>query len=261
MATQIIENLAVEVEGDGFSIVCVHGLGGSSNTWTPLMPAMQGHRIVRIDMPSSGRSADFTGELTIENMVSAIVKVCQHLGIEKAHFVAHSMGTIVCQHLAVQHPKMVTSLALFGPLVSPPDAGRPAILARSEKAASGGAAAMQEIADAIVIGATSKETKEHRPVAAALVRESVMRQSSQGYSQSCRALANAQAAPIEHISIPALLITGDQDGVAPVPAVKAMAERIGSSRVAVLDGCGHWPTFEKPNECCTELETFIRSLG
>jgi pimeloyl-ACP methyl ester carboxylesterase len=76
-------------------------------------------------------------------MVSAIVEVCQHLGIEKAHFVAHSMGTIVCQHLAVQHPEMVSRFALSGPLVSPPGAGRPAILARSEKAASGGAEAIQ----------------------------------------------------------------------------------------------------------------------
>jgi pimeloyl-ACP methyl ester carboxylesterase len=120
---------------------------------------------------------------------------------------------------------------------------------------------MQEIADAIVAGAISKETKNDHPVAAALVRESVMRQSSKGYSQSCLAVANAQAASIEQISAPALLVTGDQDAVAPVPAVKAMAERLRNSRVAVLDGCGHWPTFEKPNECRTELESFIRSLG
>lgn len=261
MATQIIENLAVELEGDGVNIVCVHGLGGSSNTWTPLMTAMQGHRIVRIDLPGSGRSENFTGELTIEKMVGAIIKVCQHLGIAQAHFIGHSMGTIVCQHLATQRPEMVSSLALFGPLVCPPDNGRPSIAARSEKAASGGAAAMQEIADAVVTGATSKETKEQHPVAIALVRESVMRQSPKGYSQSCAALANAQAAPIGQISVPTLLLTGDQDGVAPVPAVTTMGERINNSRVVVLNGCGHWPTFEKPRECQAELANFLRSIS
>lgn len=261
MATQIIENLVVEVEGEGVNIVCVHGLGGSSNTWTPLMTAMHGHRIIRIDLPGSGRSANFVGELSIEDMVGAIIKVCQQLDITKAHFVGHSMGTIVCQHLVIEHPDMVSSLALFGPLVCPPDAGRPAILARAEKAARGGAAAMQEIADAIVAGATSKETKERHPATVALVRESVMRQSPHGYAQNCRALAAAQAAPIEQISVPTLLLTGDQDGVAPGPTVRAMGERIHNSKVVVLDSCGHWPTFEKPDECRAELENFLDAIG
>jgi pimeloyl-ACP methyl ester carboxylesterase len=258
MATQIIENLAVEVEGDGAAIVCVHGLGGTSNTWTPLMPAMQSHRIVRIDLPGSGRSGDVVGGLSIANMVDAVVGVCRHLGIAKAHFVGHSMGTIVCQHIATQYPELVTSLALFGPLVCPPDAARPNILARAEKA-TGGAAAMQEIADAIVAAATSKETKAQQPAAVALVRESVMRQSSQGYAQSCQALGTAQAAEIERISVPTLLVTGDQDGVAPAPAVQAMGQRIRNSRVVVLEGCGHWTTFEKPSECNAELEKFLRA--
>lgn len=256
MATQIIETLAVEVEGDGEAIVCVHGLGGTSNNWTPLMPAMKGHRIVRIDLPGSGRSADPVGELSIASMVEAVMSVCRHLGIEKAHFFGHSMGTIVCQHIATRHPERVSGLALFGPLVCPPEAARPNILARADKAA-GGPAAMQEIADAIVAAATSRETRAQQPAAVALVRESVMRQSPKGYAQSCQALGNAQAAEIDTISVPTLLITGDQDGVAPAQAVHAMGQRIRNSRVVVLEGCGHWTTFEKPSECNAELEKFL----
>lgn len=256
MATQIIGNLAVEIDGDGDAIVCVHGLGGTSNSWTPLMPAMQGHRIVRIDLPGSGRSANPPGELSIATMVAAVLRVCDQLGIDKAQFCGHSMGTIVCQHIAVQHPERVSGLALFGPLVCPPEAARPNILARAEKAA-GGLAAMQEIADAIVGAAISKETRAQQPAAVALVRESVMRQSPEGYAQSCRALGNAQAADIDAISVPTLLMTGDQDGVAPAQAVQAMGQRIRNSRVVVLDGCGHWTAFEKPAECNAELEKFL----
>jgi pimeloyl-ACP methyl ester carboxylesterase len=258
MATQIIENLAVEVEGEGDAIVCVHGLGGSSNTWTPLLPAMQGHRIIRVDLPGSGRSGNFAGELNIGVMVNAVVSVCRHLGVTTAHFIGHSMGTIVCQHIAAQHPNLVAGLALFGPLVSPPEAARPNILDRAAKAA-GGPGALQEIADAIVAAATSKETKDQHPAAVALVRESVMRQSPQGYSQSCKALGNAQAAEIEKITVPTLLVTGDQDGVAPAANVQAMGQRLKNSRVVVLEGCGHWTTFEKPSECNAELGKFLRA--
>ena len=260
MTTHFIGTLAVEVEGDGMPVVCVHGLGGTSNTWTPLMAALQGHRIIRIDLPGSGRSAALAGGSSIERYCDAVLAVCRELGVARAHFAGHSMGTIVCQHIAVRHPALVQSLALFGPLLCPPDAGRPAILARADKAAAGGAPALQEIADAIVAGATSKETKQQQPAVIALVRESVMRQPPEGYAQSCRALAGAQGAALEDIAAPTLLVTGDQDGVAPPAAVSAMKERIAGSRMVVLEGCGHWTTFEKAGECVEELERFYQSL-
>jgi 3-oxoadipate enol-lactonase len=149
----------------------------------------------------------------------------------------------------------VKSLALFGPLLAPPDAGRPAIAARATLARSG-LTGLQQIADAIVKGATSQETKAQQPAVLALVRESVMRQSAEGYAQSCEALAQAQAAAIDGIGVPALLVTGDQDGVAPALNVKAVAERISGCRVVVLEGCGHWTPFEKPQACMQELQHF-----
>lgn len=257
MATHNIEGMAVEVEGNGPVAVCIHGLGGSSNTWTPIMPALAGRKVVRIDLPGSGRSPAPEGELHIARYVDAVLAVCRQLDIGRADFLGHSLGTIVCQHVAVREPGLVAGLALFGPLLCPPDAGRGPIQARADKAEQGGIAALQEIADAVVSGATSRETKEREPAALALVRESVMRQDPQGYARSCRALANAQAAPIEQIAAPVLLVTGDQDGVAPAAAVTAMGERIQGSRVVVLEGCGHWTTFEKPRECAQELQRFF----
>jgi pimeloyl-ACP methyl ester carboxylesterase len=166
------------------------------------------------------------------------------------------MGTIVAQHLAVKHPELVKSLALFGPLLAPPDAGREPIRQRAALAREKGVAGVQDIADTIVKGATSDETKSERPVAVALVRESVMRQSPEGYAQSCEALAGAQAADVERIDVPTLLVTGDQDGVGKPDAVKAMGERIAGSKVVVFSGCGHWTTFEKPAESKAALESF-----
>lgn len=257
MATQFIAGVAVEVEGEGSPVVCLHGLGGSSNNWTPVMRSMRGHKVVRIDLPGSARSG-VSGALTIDHMVDTVARVCRELGIAGAAFVGHSMGTIVCQHLATRHPALVASLALFGPLAAPPEAARPNILARARKAQEGGAAAMQEIADAIVQGATSASTREQLPVAVALVRESLMRQDAQGYARSCEALAAAQSAELEAIKVPVLLVTGDEDGVAPPANVRAMAERMPQARVVVFTRCGHWTTFERPAECAQQLESFLR---
>jgi 3-oxoadipate enol-lactonase len=260
MTTNVIKNVAVEVEGNGQAVVCIHGLGGSSNNWTPVLSAFEGMKVIRPDLPGSARSALGAQPLSIELYVDTLASVLSELGVSKAHVVAHSMGTVVAQHLAIKHPELVRSLALFGPLLAPPEQGRAGIQARAALAREKGIAGVQEIADAIVKGATSAETKAQRPVALALVRESVMRQSPEGYAQSCEALARAQAAEVEKISVPTLLVTGDEDGVGQPAAVKAMGERIAGSEVKVLSGCGHWTTFEKPAECAEELKAFYKSM-
>ena len=96
----LIDRVAVEDEGDGDAVVCVHGLGGSSNTFTPLMPALARHRVLRIDLPGSGRSQRAEGALSIARFVDAVLSVCTRLSVARAHVVGHSMGTIVAQHLA-----------------------------------------------------------------------------------------------------------------------------------------------------------------
>jgi pimeloyl-ACP methyl ester carboxylesterase len=260
MGFQLIDKIAVEDEGDGDVVVCVHGLGGTSNTWTPLMGALSRHRVVRMDLPGSGRShAALSGPLSIARWVDAMEAVCSRLGIARAHWVGHSMGTIVCQHLAVAQPKLVRSLALFGPLMAPGEPARAAIRARGAKARDEGMAGMHEIALALVQAATSAETRERAPLATAFVRESLMRQDPLGYARSCEALADAQPAAVERIDVPTLLVTGDEDGVAPPQAVRAMAERMARARVTVLNRCGHWTPIERPDDCARELRDFLSS--
>jgi len=256
----MIDRMAVEDEGDGDAVLCLHGLGGSSNTWTPMMSALSSHRVIRIDLPGSGRSHGVPGQLSIERLAQAVVTVCSRLRITQAHVVAHSMGTIVSQRLAVDQTALVRSLALFGPLIEPPDAARAAIRARATKARSEGLAGMQDIAQTLMHAATSADSRERFPAAAAFVRESLMRQEPEAYARSCEALANTQAAAVERIQVPVLLVTGDEDGVAPPQAVRAMAERLSGAkgvRTVILPRCGHWAPIERPQECTRELRDFL----
>jgi len=259
MSTHVLNGLTVEVDGGGTPVLCIHGLGGSSNTWTPLMAAFEGCQVIRPDLPGSARSALPDQPLSIDLYVTALVQMLAALKTDAVHLVAHSLGTIVAQHFAVRHPDRVKSMALFGPLVAPPEAARPNIVARAALARTG-VAAMQEIADAIVNGATSAETKTLQPAVLALVRESLMRQPPEGYAQSCEALAEAQSAAIEGLRVPALLVTGDQDGVAPVVNVTLMHQRISGSQMTVFDGCGHWTPFEQPQACVQALQAFHAGL-
>ena len=256
----VIDRIAVEEDGEGEAILCLHGLGGDSNTWTPLMPALAGHRVIRPDLPGSGRSASAGGALTIEKLAEAALAVCKRLDVSRVHVLGHSMGTIVAQHLAAAQPQLVRSLALFGPLVAPNDTARSGIRARGEKARKEGLRGMHEIALTLVNAATSADTRARQPVAVAFVRESLMRQDPEGYARNCEALADTRAAAVERIVAPTLLVTGDEDVVAPPQAVRAMAERFAqakSLRSVVLNRCGHWTPIERPEECARELRQFL----
>ena len=250
----LVERMAVEVEGDGDPVVFIHGLGGTTNTFTPLIGAFARHKRVRLDLPGSGRSCRVEGALSISGFVQATLKVMRATNVDKAHVVGHSMGTIVAAHLAAAEPAKVRSLALFGPLLAPPDPARANIRARAARARQEG---MSGIADALVQASLSNETRQRRHAAVAFVRESLMGQDPDGYARSCEALADAQAADAAAIACPTLLVTGDEDAVAPPQSVRMMSQKISGSRVEVLRGCGHWTPVEKPEECMDLLKQFL----
>lgn len=258
MSLHLVHGVAVEDSGTGPAVVCVHGLGGTSNTWTSLLSAFEGFRLIRVDLPGCGRSLGHTTDISVKDMVTCLQTVCRTLSIETAQWLGHSMGTIVCQHLAVTSPALVKSLVLFGSLMSPVDAAREGLRKRAENIQKEGLAGMQAVADQLLATAVSSHTKVNHPSAYAFVRESLMRQTPKAYAAHCLALASAQAAAVEQIQAQTLLVTGDEDLVATPDSVRAMARRMQHARCVVLNRCGHWTPIEKPHECVRETRDFLK---
>jgi 3-oxoadipate enol-lactonase len=248
--------LKAEVDGEGFPVIFVHGLGGTSNSFEVLMGGVKGFRSVRVDLPGSGRSRVPHEPLNIAYMAHAVIDAAQSLGASPGFLVGHSMGTIVCQHIAVMVPEAVTGMVLFAPILAPGDAARQRIRDRAVTANSKG---MCTVADAVIAAGLSSHTKSQNSLAAAFVRESHMRQDAEGFGQSCEALASATAADLRMIRCPVLMVTGDEDTVAPPAAVLAMAEKLKHASVKVLERCGHWTMIEKPIECSKLLQEFLRA--
>lgn len=250
-----VGSTVVEVAGQGFPVVMIHGLGGSSNTFQPQMAALEGYRIIRVDLPGSGRSPLPAAMLSIETMAEAVISVADGLGVQRAHFIGHSLGTLLCQRVAVERPGMVVSMSLFGALAEPTDAVRNGLQGRAATARAGG---MADIGDALVANAISAHTRETSPAAAAFVRESVMRQDPESYAQTCEALSKATAVDARAIKAPTLLVTGDADTVNPVSVAQALSDKIAGSTLSTMDRCGHWATIEKPLEASRKLADFLQ---
>jgi 3-oxoadipate enol-lactonase len=254
MATRFVERMCVEIDGQGEPLVMIHGLGGTSNTFTPLLTRISAQmQVFRPDLPGSGRSPT-SGRPSIEEMAAVVVKAVTTLGVGRANFVGHSLGAILAFHIALRNPLLVKSLAMIGPLLAPSDAGRQGL---RERATAARAQGMQAIADAIVLSSTSGATRRERPLAVAMIRETLMRQDAEGYARNCEALAEAAAPDVAPIKCPTLLVTGDEDPVATVGGMGGIARRISGSESRVINRCGHWATFERPEAITAAVEEFL----
>ena len=245
-------SLVMEDSGEGPAVVMIHGLGGSSNSFQTLLASLDGYRVLRPDLPGAGRSAPRPGLSGLKGLASAARDALRAAGVERAHFVGHSMGTLICQYLAADAPALVGSLCLFGPILEPPAAGRPALRERADKARAQG---MAGIADAV--SAASVAAANANPVAAAFVRESVMRQDPSGYALHCEALSLAEAADHAAIRCPTLLVAGEADPVAPPAMARQLNERIAGSRLAFVPGVAHWMMVEAPQRSAELLRAHL----
>ncbi|MBZ9738946.1 MULTISPECIES: alpha/beta fold hydrolase [unclassified Mesorhizobium] len=257
MTTVTVGQVVAETVGDGAAVVMIHGLGGTSNMFQPQMAALSAYRVIRLDLPGSGRSLRPIEPLPIEGMSEAVIRALVGMGVSTAHFVGHSMGTIVCQQIAAAQPSLVRSLALFGALAEPTEATRQGLGKRAQLARSGG---ISDIADQIVANAISAHTRETSPAAVAFVRESITRQDPESYARTCEALAKATAVDLRRISAPTLLVTGDADTVNPPGVAQALADKIKGAVLSSLDRCGHWATVESPRESNQKLADFLRRV-
>lgn len=107
------------VTGQGDPVILVHGLYSSAAmNWELPGIARQlalHHRVVALDLRGHGQSGKPQGEAAYGvQMVEDLVRLMDHLGIQKARFAGYSMGGIIVMKLLVLHPDRVESAVLGG---------------------------------------------------------------------------------------------------------------------------------------------------
>ncbi|GGC75265.1 alpha/beta fold hydrolase [Hoyosella rhizosphaerae] len=93
--------LHVERRGTGKPLLLVHGLGGSWESWLPVVAGLEKSReLIMIDLPGFGNSAPLDGEVTIAALADAVEKFLRSEGLTKIDTVGSSMGARIVLELA-----------------------------------------------------------------------------------------------------------------------------------------------------------------
>ncbi len=100
--------------GAGDPVVFLHGWGLQARTYAEALPelARAGARVIAPALPGFGRSEALEGPLTWERLAKWVDRLLDHLGVEQAFFVGHSMGGGVATATAHHHPDRVRGLVL-----------------------------------------------------------------------------------------------------------------------------------------------------
>jgi pimeloyl-ACP methyl ester carboxylesterase len=107
------------VEGKGEPVVLIHGLHSSSQlNWRlpgTIKLLAESYQVIALDLRGHGRSGkpEKESDYGVE-MAEDIVRLLDHLKIEKARVVGYSMGGMIAMKLAVDHPERAKSLVLGG---------------------------------------------------------------------------------------------------------------------------------------------------
>lgn len=247
-----------EVNGNGDAVVFVHGLGGSLNIWSSQVNACARHfKTIAYDLRGSGRSGLGGGECSIDVWVEDLKRLLASLEEGPVHLVGHSMGTLIVQHFAVRYPELVRSLVLVGGLTEIPEAGKQGLHNRANAVMENG---MDAVADQVLEGGLSAYTKHANRALTGLVRELLQRNDPDGYAASCKALANGKAISHSQVSVPVLLIVGDEDRVTPPGMARQLLNGFPDARLEVIPECGHWATVEKPAEVNKAILSFLLAI-
>jgi 2-hydroxy-6-oxonona-2,4-dienedioate hydrolase len=212
--------------GDGPPVVLVHGLGVSGRYMLPLAQSLAERcSVLAPDLPGYGRSEKPTAPLGISELASALAGCLDALGLERAAFVANSMGCQVLTELAVRFPERVGPLTLIGPTVDP----------------------KQRLARRQLLGGLRDSAREPLSLLALAAHD----QSRMGARALLATLRSALADHIEHrlplIEQPTLVLRGEKDGFVSADWAEQVAALLPRGRLVVVPREPHAVHYTRPD--------------
>ena len=236
------------------ALVFSNSLGTNYGMWQQQFNALKDQFfVVCYDTRGHGASSTPTGPYSLKQLGEDVIQLLDHLQIAKAAFCGISMGGLTGQWLAIHYPERFSHVVVCNTAAK---IGQEQ--AWLDRAALVKAQGLQPIADtAASRWFTAPFIQSHAAVVSNLQND-LAAGSAEGYANCCAALAKADVREqLKDITVPVLIVAGQQDPVTTVADAQFMQNQIPNSQLVEIDA-SHISNVEQPTVFNQKLKNFLQ---
>lgn len=255
--------IAYRVQGAGDPVILIGGFTMVKESWGLQVQGLAKHfRVITLDNRGVGETRIPPGPFQVSDMAADTVGLMDALGVDAAHVFGVSMGGLISQTLALDHPDRVRKVVLGCTTHGGRHAVRPApeVMEALGKATDPTVPVEEAVRNWVPTMFSERFMKEETGRLADFIRFSVQNwPTPEGAAGQIGALSvfNVRRR-LGEIRCPLLAITGSEDLMMPPENAKLLAEGIPGAEHYVVEGAGHGFFFEKPEEVNRVLIDFFK---
>jgi pimeloyl-ACP methyl ester carboxylesterase len=245
------------------TIVLLHAFPLGAGMWEPQIRSIpKGWRLITPDLRGFGGSTDpDAGAPLMDDYAADVMGLLGELGIARAVVGGCSMGGYATFALLKRVPDLVTGLVLADTRLGADSregrANRRGMLAVVDREGPSGVA--RDMLPKL-LGQTTRETD---PTVESTVRRLIKQQSPDGIRRAIQRMMDRVDASsiVSGVTVPALVIVGEEDALTPVDESRRIAAAIPGSRLEIIPGAGHLPNLEQPARFNAVLTDFLDGMA
>jgi 3-oxoadipate enol-lactonase len=246
--------IAHEVTGTGPPLLLIQGLGYARWGWEPIVgPLSASFQVITFDNRGIGDSDTPPGPYDTTTMAADAVEVLDAVGVERAHVMGASLGGMIAQMVALEHPSRVDRLVLACTTPGGAEA-YPLPEATTRLFREAGALPQEEAVRRFTANALATSGPVEDIVARRLSRP---QNPSTWAWQAAASQSHDAYARLGEITAPTLVVHGTADGVVDVRNASLLAQRIPDARLELLPELGHLFFWDDPNLTVALVENFL----
>jgi pimeloyl-ACP methyl ester carboxylesterase len=256
-------------EGTGPTLLLLHGVASSLHTWDDWVDRLAPHyRIIRIDLPGHGLTGNDPSveRYEIAYMVDKLEKFLNKLNIDDVYLAGNSLGGYIAWNYALHRPDRIKKMVLLDAAGFPQD--MPFIMNFSALPVIGEMAGfmMPKFIVNMNIEAAFGDGEKATDKLKQRYFDLTMRQGNRAALVNVfRTMKEQSKNPhlgdrVKEITIPTLLMWGDQDEWVPLEIMHQFAQALPNSQSIVYEGVGHMPMEELPVQTSRDAHGFF-TLG
>lgn len=232
-------------------VVLIHGAGGTHLYWPPQIRRLAGCRIFALDLPGHGKSAGDRGCQSIPEYAQNILDWMESLGLHRAVFVGHSMGSGIALSMGLDHPERVLGLGLLS--TGAQLQVNPLLLEEASNPAT-----CSQAVDLVVKWSFGPQVPENLLNLASRSMLGTRQSVFYGDLLACDAFDVRER--LAEIRSPTLVVCGDQDKMTPARLNQHVASQIPGARLELVGNAGHMVMLERPEVVASLLADFISPI-